>query len=515
MNKFNKSLLAASIFAAFSSMTAGVALATDHGDNVMINGAARNDARITDYFALNRGDKIAFIIDTNPTIGAPGTLQNAYTFPTDVTFAANVDNHSAVNFDDPVRNLQHGGTVTNPADIRENFTFTFTFAAGNVLSVNMSTTDTALGISGFYPTAVKPGELVYVLGSGFKSDETKVKVNGRNVGLRYVVSDNVLVFVAPLNAKTGKVSITTETEGAGDDDEIKVRVTSASDLSINRSEANDDDDSDDDRGISSGAQALRAIATNSTAVAKVNAGDVSGLADIGLPVQTFSGLRDDPFIRLPQQGRNIAAMAVELPQSLFTHGRQKVLLSWGTSKVNTVVGDSSELSGRSFATMFTPEQNSVVDAAGFTHLTLNALHPSKHVAALEAREAAAPVGAANRNLFLLPCQTAFQTPTNPLNPTTSPLTLGFECAPGTRMLKAPDVMIFDTSKPQVFPNGRDLTNDQIDYIGLTFDPRVENLRRMEMTATGNDRQGDPFLANPSANDVDHDTNFPYLGLPQN
>ena len=84
------------------------------------------------------------------------------------------------------------------------------------------------------------------------------------------------------------------------------------------------------------------------------------------------------------------------------------------------------------------------------------------------------------------------------------------------MLKSPDVIIFDTTKTQNFPNGRDLTNDQIDSIG-TFDPRVENLRRMEMTAPANplDRHGTPFVLSPSQNDVPHDTNFPYLGLPQN
>ena len=70
------------------------------------------------------------------------------------------------------------------------------------------------------------------------------------------------------------------------------------------------------------------------------------------------------------------------------------------------------------------------------------------------------------------------------------------------MLKAPDVIIFDTTKPQNFPNGRELANDQIDTIAL-FDPRVENVRRSEIPA-----------GSPTTNDVPHAATFPYLGLPQ-
>lgn len=85
------------------------------------------------------------------------------------------------------------------------------------------------------------------------------------------------------------------------------------------------------------------------------------------------------------------------------------------------------------------------------------------------------------------------------------------------MLKSPDVIIFDTTKTQVFPNGRELANDQIDYIG-TYDPRVENLRRMEMNRPAapndKDRHGTLFILNPSENDVPHSLTFPYLGEPQ-
>jgi len=498
---FKKTVLIAALCTAFGGlMASSTAFATDHGDTALVNGTARNDARLTDYFILNRGDKLSLIIDTNPTIAPPH--QATYVFPTDVKFTANIDNHSKVNFDDAFRNAVLGGTIEDTSKIQENFTFTFTFTQpDNQLTTIMSSPDTALGISGFYPTEVNQGDLVYVLGSGFKSNETEVKVNGREAPFSYVVSDNVLVFIAPFGGKTGVVTIKTETEST----DTETSVSSASELVINKFKGF----------VPDSIAKLENIITNTAATDLVKAGNVMGLAQIGLPVQTFSGLRDDPFIRVPQQGKNVAAMAVELPQSLFTHGRQKVLISWGTSAFNSISGPSSDVAGRSFGSMFTPEQNTVVDSNGVTHPTINVLHPSQHVAALEAREAAAPafgtVTEAVRRTFLLPCQTAYQLFSADQTKQLAPLSI--DCAPEQRMLKAPDVSIFDTSKPQQFPNGRELTNDQIDLIGA-YDPRVENLRRMEMTVSGNDGHGNPLVANPSVNDVPHDTNFPYLGLPQ-
>jgi len=58
----------------------------------------------------------------------------------------------------------------------------------------------------------------------------------------------------------------------------------------------------------------------------------------------------------------------------------------------------------------------------------------------------------------------------------------------------PDVMIFDTSRPAGFPNGRELTDDVVDLVG---DERV----------LAND---DPF---PDENDVPWLSGFPYLAMP--
>jgi hypothetical protein len=74
----------------------------------------------------------------------------------------------------------------------------------------------------------------------------------------------------------------------------------------------------------------------------------------------------------------------------------------------------------------------------------------------------------------------------------------------------PDVMIFDTTKPQHFPNGRELTDDIIDIIAPN-DARVEKLRVDEATLCAS--TGNP-LDCPTANDVPYSATFPYLGLPQ-
>lgn len=483
--QFKKPLLIVALCAAFGGLlatSANNAYATDHGDTALFNGTARNDARLTDYFMLNRGQMLAFIIDTNPTIGTatqlPTQSQSNYIFPTDVSFKAYIDNHSKVTFDDTFRNAHLGGTIVDNSKIKENFVFHFTFDNNNQLTTTMSSPDTELGISGFYPTEVNQGDLVYVLGSGFNSEETKVRVNGRRAPFSKVLSDNVMVFIAPFGGKTGAVTITTETED--EDNESKSRVTSASELVITKFNGFNPD----------AIKNLNNIANNQAVNDAIKAGNVLALAEIGLPVKTFSGLRDDPFIRIPQNGKNIAAMAVELPQSLFTHGRQKVLISWGASGFDTVDGASADVAGRSFGSMFPPENG-----------IINKLHPSQHVAALEAAQAAGVAGT-------LQCQTPYQLDANGNTIATVPA-LRKDCADESqRMLKAADVAIFDTTKPQHFPNGRELADDQVDLIA-PYDARVNTL--LINPANGENTGG---RTSPTANDVPHSATFPYLGLPQ-
>jgi hypothetical protein len=115
----------------------------------------------------------------------------------------------------------------------------------------------------------------------------------------------------------------------------------------------------------------------------------------------FAGLRDDPFIRGPRQGRNVAAIVLEVPLSSIVSG-QGTLLLWATSKVEDFDGPFQDLAGRSLRSMF-PENNA-----------LNRLQPRQHL-----RQA------------------------------------------GVR----PDVMIYNTDLPAAFPNGRALTDDVVDLVG--------------------------------------------------
>ena len=156
----------------------------------------------------------------------------------------------------------------------------------------------------------------------------------------------------------------------------------------------------------------------------------------GLPRQMmdgwtmFTGLRDDPFIRGPQIGRNIAAIVLQLPLRDVIDG-QSTLLLWATSKVGVVEGPFQDMAGRSLRS-----QLPVNDL-------MNTLRPREH---------------------------------------------------WTKLGLTPDVMIFDTSRPAAFPNGRLLTDDVVDLVGV---PGV--------LATDA-----PF---PSENDVPFLAGFPYLAPP--
>lgn len=147
-------------------------------------------------------------------------------------------------------------------------------------------------------------------------------------------------------------------------------------------------------------------------------------------VNFFTGLRDDPFIRGPRQGRNVGSIVIEVPLAPLTRA-QDTLLIWATSKVDEFDGPFQELVGRSLRSMF-PENDG-----------MNTMPPEMQL---------------------------------------------------DLMGKVPDVMIYDTSKPALYPNGRALQDDVVDMVG---DARV----------LGNDA---PY---PSANDLPFLTVFPYLSPP--
>lgn len=158
---------------------------------------------------------------------------------------------------------------------------------------------------------------------------------------------------------------------------------------------------------------------------------------LGLPrraasrIRLFAGLRDDPFIRGPRIGRNVASVVLEMPLDLVLDG-QSTLLVWATSDVPDVEGRQAELAARALRSQF-PEND----------------------------------------------------PMNTLPPRFQAKVLG----------AVPDVMIYDTSLPAAYPNGRELADDVADAVG---DPRI-----LDTDA--------PF---PSENDVPFLPVFPYLAPPQ-
>lgn len=116
-------------------------------------------------------------------------------------------------------------------------------------------------------------------------------------------------------------------------------------------------------------------------------------------IQFFAGLRDDPFIRGPRIGRNIAAIVVELPLGAVTRGQFRPLLVWATSHIDDVLGEFQEHGGRSLRSQFVEND------------PLNTTTPSEHAAKLGV---------------------------------------------------VPDVVILNPAAPIAFPNGRELTDDVVD-----------------------------------------------------
>ena len=131
-------------------------------------------------------------------------------------------------------------------------------------------------------------------------------------------------------------------------------------------------------------------------------------------IRVFAGMRDDPFIRGPQIGRNVASIVVEMPlaDALNKAAKsKKEILVWATSKVPDIAGPQSDLAGRALRSQC-PQP--VCNAADGADLNLrNQTSPHKYAQKLGIR---------------------------------------------------PDVVIFDASRPAAFPNGRALEDDVVDLV---------------------------------------------------
>lgn len=253
------SMLTAAIFLGLY-ITGQKAEGSDHADTPNLIAAQRHDARITDLYAFRDGGDLVIALCVDPTI-PPGVSE--YAFQPDTMFEVNIDNRSAVNYDDAEANALRGGTVTKPDKINDNIAFRITFEKG-----------------------------------------------------------------------------------------------------IPRLQV---------RGIRNGKEIT----------------------------QLFAGLRDDPFIRGPRIGRNVAAIVVKLPLSAVL-ADQPELLIWAYSRVPDIDRPQADHAGLALRTMF-PES-----------MPMNEMHPRHHF---------------------------------------------------RKMGVAPDVVIFDTSREAGFPNGRILADDVVDLVG--------------------------------------------------
>ena len=119
-------------------------------------------------------------------------------------------------------------------------------------------------------------------------------------------------------------------------------------------------------------------------------------------ISLFAGLRDDPFIRGPRLGRNVAALVLEMPLAMVL-GEGDTLLVWATSKIPDVRGRISEHAGRALRSMFLAND------------VMNTSSPSNHW-----------------NDYEL----------------------------------VPDVVILNVSQPVGYPNGRLLTDDVVDLTAI-------------------------------------------------
>jgi hypothetical protein len=81
----------------------------------------------------------------------------------------------------------------------------------------------------------------------------------------------------------------------------------------------------------------------------------------------FAGLRDDPFIRKPRAGRNVAAVVLEVPLKSVAKDADALLL-WATTTVPDVDGPTGDHAGRALRSMFIDPANVLTPSQQFRQL---------------------------------------------------------------------------------------------------------------------------------------------------
>jgi len=157
----------------------------------------------------------------------------------------------------------------------------------------------------------------------------------------------------------------------------------------------------------------------------------SGL-DEDVTISLFAGLRDDPFIRGPRRGRNVASVVLEMPLKAIRHGKHRhTLLVWAMSSVPGLSGSMTDLGARALRSQFAENM-----------LLNDYVEPADHAAVLG---------------------------------------------------MVPDVVIFDTKHPAAFPNGRELTDDVVDLVGNASVLSTDCPTPMDPAACNPTKNDVPFL----------------------
>jgi hypothetical protein len=113
--------------------------------------------------------------------------------------------------------LVPSGNTTGPV------TATTVYGSG-ASSTEFGVIPSGLTLTGMWPGSTKAGGFVFVFGSAYQTIGTTVRINGMLAPLSQVVDPNLLIFMVPPGAATGKVTVNTSNPSAS--------VTSAADLIV-------------------------------------------------------------------------------------------------------------------------------------------------------------------------------------------------------------------------------------------------------------------------------------------
>lgn len=189
-------------------------------------------------------------------------------------------------------------------------------------------------------------------------------------------------------------------------------------------------------------------------------------------IRWYAGVRDDPFIFTPFFGVNVVAMVMSIPMSAFPEGQQDFIL-WGVTrkKGKTEILDHI---GRGLRTQ--------LPRFGF----INTLPPSQHTRAIEKE--------AHKSMNLAKLLMAYVAPATNL----------FDDTFAIRYYDGePDVCIYTSRYPALFPNGRKLEDD-IAQIACDFGDCI-----LKELAVGVGK----IWPRPTVNDKPLPPDFPYLAEP--